>query len=226
MKAVGGVRLFIVFSPPGSRRNKTLTTITHPGTRDNPPDFLTILQLHKFAQGLRERINSSSCAALRDSGVFYNRDGLRFFHDGSQNSRFAHDFMLRTYCSVYTDGMRDKPDDWSSLQWLHAQIFEEVVPQHILSPVVVFAGFETLQRLVFKAGVRPRGQWLQAPVPCSFSVIDFPADPKLPSTVHCLHDASFSALVPGAQGNAMGESKKKRARHHGPKRLPTIAEME
>ena len=206
MRATGGTRVFLVRAPPGARNPMTLAGV-HVGTEANPmdaPDMFAVEQLSKLVQGIRERINSSSSDFIRDAGIHYDRDALRVFHDGAAKSAFAHDVFLKTYRCVAADGMADKPDDRSCLAWMASHAFNKTQPL-VLRPVLIFAGFDTIQRILYRAGVLAHQvPWLMGPVANSLSVIDFPARHGQPCMVHCLFDASLSLSVPGVWGNAIG----------------------
>ena len=201
--ATGGTRLFLIRSGPGKRASLEYKNgFTH-GVSDNPfddPDLqVGRVQAMMIAEGLRDKINSSHSKFMRQCGVSYAVDELQFFHDGTSKSVFTYEHVFAHYRSVKADGMKDKPTEVPCLQWIHEKAFNNV-DKSVLKPVVLFASFETIQRLLEKARVR-RENWLMGPVAGSLSVIDFPSDEDLPCMIHCLFDASLSRSLPGVWGN-------------------------
>lgn len=214
---VGGTRMILIRAGPGKRSDLEHQHGYVEGVSNNPVDepsaVTTLTQAALIGQGLPSFITQGKSPFLARDGIRFPLRGIQVFHDGEPKSRATFDAVmsylpkgeasqstLPAADCTFVDGMKRKPSTVSYLQWLRYAAFHDDFA--VLRPVVVFAGWNTMQRVLAKARRYKPSVHMEGPVAGSACVIDFPAHDARPAMVHALFDSSMSLRAPGVWANS------------------------
>ena len=214
--ATGGSRLIIIRAGPGVRADlEHMRGFVH-GVSDYPIDTPSTITTHDqaavIARKLPTYIAAGRCKFLERDGVEFPLHGIQVFHDGNEKSKSTFRSVMRRLTDVelysqnkevaFVDSMTAKPSSTTALQWLHDTAFH--ANERVLQPVVVFASWLTIQRLLAKARRYKVLDHLEGPMAGSACVVDFPACPEDPAMIHAMFDTRMSLRPPGAWANKGG----------------------